>query len=317
MKIVNIFLCIFIVPVQTYTLQKLTVLTGCIGTQSSTQYLGHAGVTRSLVEGLRKVGAPFNYNPASEDQVGDVVIIVAGEGSVIQQVIELKKKGVVKKIIVGPNAYCYRYVNNPLIDLRIDPSAWVRDANLLHHTQLRVSDYLVWPAGVDEHYFNPKKANDYMSRKVLVYNKEQPDLTRQVVTLLKKYHFEPILITYGSYYKEQFKHILDTVSFAVFLSKTESQGLALAECWAMDVPTLCWNLECPHKYLEISYPVSSACPYLTEKTGRSWKTLEELELLLQNIPSVFQTCAPRAWIVENMTDVIVVRQLLASIESLA
>ena len=298
-------------------MRMLTVLTGPVGTQSLHQYLGHFGVTRSLIEGLKKSGISFNYNPQNVDQLGDVVHIVAGDGAVIQQIIDLKKSGHVKKIIVGPNAYNKSFVANKNIDLRIDPSEWVRDAHVLFYEELNQTDYLVWPAGVDEHYFDPKKMNDYTSKRVLVYNKEQHDLTHRVVTLLKEYHFEPIVITYGSYHKEQFKRILETVSFAIFLSKTESQGLALAECWAMDVPTLCWNLKCPHKYLEIEYPVSSACPYLTQETGFSWKTITELEDMLRHGVAYVKNCSPRNWVLKNMTDEIVVYKLIKAIKNLS
>ncbi len=317
---ITIFFC-WIVMIESYNMQKLTVLTGPIGTQSSAQYLGHSGVTRSLITGLKKIGASFSYNPRSVSDVGDVVYIVAGDTDVIEQVLTLKKQGIVKKILAGPNAFDLfkpgnPYAQNKLIDLRVNPSEWIRNAHLLRYPDLNEVDFLVWAAGIDEQSFKPIRFNDYSSKKVLVYNKYQDELTNQVTQLLRQYNFEPVVISYGSYTPQRYKQVLSDVSFAVFLTKTESQCLALAECWAMEVPTLCWNLECPHHYLGIDYPVSSACPYLTSQTGMQWKTLNELTNLLEYGIDLFASCLPRAWVLEHMTDEIVVKKLLAVIAKL-
>ena len=317
---ITIFFC-WIVMIESYHMQKLTILTGLIGTQLSTQYVGHSAVTRSLVMGLRKTGVSFNYNPRSISDVGDVVYIVAGNSNVIEQVLTLKRQGVVKKMLVGPNAFdLFKpgnfYAQNRLIDLRVNPSSWIRDAHLIRYPDLTEADFLVWAAGIDEKFFEPIRFNDYSSKKVLIYNKYQNELTSQVSQLLRQYNFEPVVISYGSYTPQRYKQVLSDISFAVFLTKTESQCLALAECWAMGVPTLCWNLECPHHYLGIDYPVSSACPYLTSQTGMQWKTLNELTNLLEYGIDLFASCLPRAWVLEHMTDEVVVKKILAVIAEL-
>jgi len=41
-------------------------------------YRGHFAVTRSLVEGLRKIGASANYNPTRVSEIGEAVIVLGG-----------------------------------------------------------------------------------------------------------------------------------------------------------------------------------------------------------------------------------------------
>lgn len=303
-----------------YQMQLMTIITGPIGTQSQSVYLGHFGVTRSLIAGLKKNNISFNYNPRSIDMVGDVLYIVAGNADVIGQGVELKRQGKVRVLLVGPNTAdlfrsAHNYGNNRLIDLRVNPSLWIENAHLLRCPDLKKSDFLIWPAGIDEQFFMPISNNK--GKKVLIYNKFQDSLTKDVLQLLMHYGFDPVIIRYGHYTPEQYKKILSTISFAVFLTKTESQSLALAECWAMDVPTLCWNCKEPHEYLGIYYPFSSACPYLTDATGFEWKTLKDLEMLLKKIGHIFDHCYPRQWVLENMTDTIVVQKLIEAIHNLS
>jgi len=44
----------------------------------SKKYRGHFAVTRSLVEGLEKIGAPANYNPRFAGSVAPTVIVLSG-----------------------------------------------------------------------------------------------------------------------------------------------------------------------------------------------------------------------------------------------
>jgi hypothetical protein len=56
------------------------------------------------------------------------------------------------------------------------------------------------------------------------------------------------------------------VTAAIWIGGTESQGLALLECWSMDVPTLVlknMSWRSPNNQI---YPASSA-PYMTETAG--------------------------------------------------
>ena len=103
------------------------------------------------------------------------------------------------------------------------------------------------------------------------------------------------------------------MEFAVVIDRVESQGLFLAEAWAMNVPTLCFD---PHCYRWIcpnetyDYFHTSSAPYLSEATGAEWFELSELELLLDNIEQLKKKSYPRKWVEEHMTDEVCAERFL-------
>jgi hypothetical protein len=303
----TLVLFLFFQTLNSYEFSKLTVLTGPIGLESSDEILGHYAVTRSLLRGLELSDVPFNYNPSSVDEVGDIIHVVAGDFDVLDQVLDLKNKGIVKRVMVGANNKAlvsrkYAYMQNTEIVKRLLISDWVIHGHLLNTPTLTADVCAPWYSGVDETFFKPKKVNDYSSKKVLIYNKFQKDLTIEVSTVLEHYGWDPVVVSYGSYSIEEYRDLLNEVSFAIFLSASESQGIALAESWAMDVPTFCWNPKASVKYLGVIYPCSSSCPYLTPTVGCDWSSLEELEALLEKMNALLPNYYPRSWVLDNMTD---------------
>lgn len=163
----------------------------------------------------------------------------------------------------------------------------------------------VWPAGVDENYWNPTcTLSEKTGSDVLVYWKTEPEsLCIEVEKLLITHGWNPIRIRYGSYTKEGYKQVLDRCRFAVFISRSESQGIALAECWAMDIPTLVWD---PHTvtWLGKVFDPVNAAPYLCSDNGCEWKTIKDLSLYVCQMPALLKTFCPRKWVLCNMTDAV-------------
>ena len=285
--------------------EKLTVLTKA--TYEQTVHWEHAAVIRSLRQGLELLHIPFNYNPSLLADVGDSVLVVSGDEA-LSQALELKRQKRIKKLFVGPNFYPHK-VNFPEVDLYFVPSAWVMQQvkedcpNIFPRTR-------VWFAGVDIDSWKTRHDRITESKNVLVYWKTEPlDFCLSVEELLRRYGWSPIRLQYGSYNVEQYKSILNDCQFAVFISVSESQGLALAECWSMDVPTLPWN---PQRALIVGQMRNyvSACPYLTSETGVSWQTLDELETIMRSLDTNIGGCEPRGWVAQHMTDEISVQELV-------
>ena len=299
--------------------KKLTVLTMPIG-DGRQSYEGHYAVTRSIVEGLRKIGVNFNYNPLHINEVGDVVFVPAGFDA-LRQAIQLRRNGRIKKLLAGPNLVgrgCdeNNIVANTEIDVYFSPSYWPL-INLLDDAPSLKGRMHVWYAGVDTNFWVPiPKKKERISKKVLVYWKtESEHFCIQVEEILKKYGWLPMRVRYGHYAKEQYKNMLSESAFAVFISRSESQGIALVEAWSMDVPTLVWEKAEPLLYREkIWWPIS-ACPYLHPLTSVSWNTLEELDILLRSIPTMLPSFDPRNWVLRNMSDEVSAQLLLKIVNS--
>lgn len=276
---------------------------------------GPNSVVRSLKNGFKRLGVKYNVNPLLESSVADSVIVLSNIDA-LKQAIEWKRKGKIKKLFAGPNLVVRsNEFNNILgskeIDVCIVPSQWVKKAYLEDLPVLK-NRIAVWAAGVDEKYWSQRSAGDN-SRKVLVYWKtERQSFVEEVEHILKKNSWSPVRIIYNSYKQENFKKNLSECKFAVFVSRSESQGIALLEAWAMDIPTLVWD---PGQLCARGkvYNQVSSCPYLNNKLGLRWKTIEEFENMVVQFLTGFYKFRPRKWILENMTDKISARKLLSII----
>lgn len=279
-------------------------------TQKKKKYGGHYGVTRSLVEGLQKLDAPFNYNPKG-NEMAENVIVLSGL-STLRKAIDLKNKGEIRLLLAGPNIVDFvpdedGIVADPAIDYFIVPSPWVEINALIQLNALK-ERVLCWYVGVDVAYWKPygpkQKGN------VLVYWKtEKEEFCSAVEAILVRLGYTPVRITYGKYQPKDYKKALDKCEFAVFLSRSESQGIALAEAWSMDVPTLVWD---PGElsYRGRTYEQVSACPYLSHETGKRWVSFPELEILLSGYDHYKQQFTPRSYAVKYFSDEVCAQNLL-------
>jgi hypothetical protein len=95
--------------------------------------------------------------------------------------------------------------------------------------------------------------------------------------------------------------------FSVFISEKETQGIALAEAWAMNVPTLCWDSFSSNMEGMVLMPTSS-CPYLTRQTGARWRSVDDLRQLIYLYEKSY--FSPRNWVISHMSDKVSAASLL-------
>ena len=112
-----------------------------------------------------------------------------------------------------------------------------------------------------------------------------------------------------------YRQLLDRSAIAIFLSTFETQGLALAEAWSMDVPTLVWDPQGVAEWRGRRFQSQSSAPYLTPATGRRWRGLDELGPALNEALANRSSFQPRAWVLANMTDAICSTALLGIIRA--
>lgn len=293
---------------------SFSILTKRIGSEHS-GYPGHKAVNRSLINGLQLTNAYWNLDPTM-DQLGQVVMI-PGNLNAVYQAIELKQQGKIKKLIIGPNimenAYDFnRLATHRAIDICLVPSDWVKTCFETDEPSLR-GRVKTWFAGVDTDFWQstPHKKN---SKNVLIYFKTGPEeFCHTVEEILAQHGWQTTRLTYQSHTQEQYKNLLSSVQFAVFISKSETQGIALAEAWSMDVPTLVWDPGENYNHGRF-YKNISACPYLTPFTGTRWETFEQLRSILSTIETMLTSYAPRMWVLNNMTDALSAKQLLEIVQ---
>jgi glycosyltransferase involved in cell wall biosynthesis len=103
--------------------------------------------------------------------------------------------------------------------------------------------------------------------------------------------------------------MLDRSVVAVFLSTFETQGIALAEAWSMNVPTVVWDPRGDAEWLGRRFKSESSAPYLTPATGIAARDTVALEPALRQALATLASFQPRAWVLSHMTDAICSRQL--------
>jgi hypothetical protein len=283
---------------------------GVLAPQTS-PYPGHASLVRSVVQGLRTIGADFNFNPVSFRELSRNVYAPANEA--LRQAAWLKRRGRIDRLTAGPvNALftdeCDGILRLAEIDQLIVASNWILDFYRDEAPEL-VSKMRVCPSGIDPEFWQPpvrRKA----TAQALVYWKNAPEaIFRDVETGVRAYGLAIACVRYGQYRPEEYRTLLGTADVAVFLSTFETQGLALAEAWSMNVPTLVWDPRSEAEWKGKRFRAGSSCPYLTAATGLTFRSSDELAPRLLEVLSSPGRFSPREWVLAHMTDEVCARVL--------
>lgn len=299
--------------------------------------------TSGLKSGLDALGVQYQYQPDDMPQDGDQVLIMS-DHRLIREMIKYKKtQNVDFTLACGPifeiddahrsgkEAFLieaqklieagqldvkesYRILDPIISDSEVDAvltaGYWAKNAWRYLCPSIGNKIY-EWRAGVDLSFWDgertPKK------KRVVLYDKMLPKLADNAQNKLEKMGFDVDRITYGSYSLKELREALRQCEFAVVISAKETQGIALAEMWAMNVPTLCREIFAT-EFDGLKVP-TSACPYLTKDTGRRWQTVADLEEVITAMS--LASFSPRSWVGQNMSNTIsaeILLELFAYIE---
>jgi hypothetical protein len=272
---------------------------------------GHYGVTRSLTAGLEQLGVRFAYAPRLESTTARAAIVLGGVDE-LKAAMAWRRGGGCGLLLAGPNVAELPHdqdgiLLSPDIDRVVVASERVRQ-NYLSIAPELAGRVWVWPAGVDETYWHRQDASP--RKIVLIYNKRMPELAAQLFSALNARGFACEVIHYSGqrksrYRLHQFRSALARAGVCVMLTLDEPQGLAAAEAWSMDVPTLAYRAP--------GYEGVGTVPYLTAETGSYWSSIDDLIVQLRGAPAAGFT--PRRWVLANMTDAVCAAQLMALVRS--
>ena len=262
----------------------------------------------NLCLGLDRLGIPYQINLPFEDLREDDRVAVLGRGRYALQ---------------GYNR------PNPIvagIGLMTHPSEWPTlceeypVVRYLQHSEWANAVYrhyfgercCIWPVGIDTSAWTPSVVRKDLD--ILLYDKVQWERARNEQTLLqpiregllrRKIRFAEL--RYGSYEEADFRALLARSRAMIFLSESESQGLAYQECLSCGVPVIAWDqgwwLD-PNRFQwgDPNVPATSV-PYFDARCGDRFKNIEEFETkfdrFLERVRR--QEFDSRAFILENLT----------------
>jgi hypothetical protein len=275
------------------------------------KYSGPDAVLDSLKRGLIELNIPFKINPLKPKY--DMIHVLSGI-SILQEMIDKKTKGEIKKLIVGPTLVQTPYdysniIQDKNIDIILFPSSWPKDwfNSLVPQLTHKIK---IWPSGV--------KISEKISTKdrILIFKKDIPKNDyNQIIKIIKDKDVPYDIINYGKFNKKYYHKKLLSASILVYLQTTESQGLALQEAWSYNVPTLVWKnkIWTKDKYSWSDEKISA--PYLTDEAGLFF-TKNTLSDILDNIINKKYQFNPKKYCTENLSDKVSVQKYLEIIKNL-
>jgi hypothetical protein len=280
-------------------------------------YRGHFAVTRSLIAGLERIGVDFNYNPNRISQLAESVVVLAGVRT-LRQAIRLKRQGIIRKLVAGPNIVHFSsdfqsILAEPEVDAIITPSDWVAAHYIADNPSLwgRVFS---WPAGVDARMWVPEPTR--MPQRILIFDKrtgsEDPHRVRPYIEYLRGRGWAVDVlereIGKNGYTQGDYLSLLQRACLMVgFTVGSESQGIAWAEAWSADVPTLILK-NTQQMFYGRNLTVSTA-PYLCEQNGLFFNDLDHFKHQFAHWEAHRNQFVARDWLLKNMSDEACARQL--------
>lgn len=261
---------------------------------------GPQAVADSLLRGLRglDVSVVINIKP---NELIDTACVLSG-ACALRRAIEWKKEGLVKKIVAGPNIVAFPeeatgIICDSAIDVILVPAQWVKDlwVSLRPELESRIN---VWASGVQD----PGMVPIMESKGLLIYKKHVPvELFDAVIRILNNKGISCVVLEYGSFKQRDYFSLLGRVGGVLYLTESESQGLALAEAWIRNVPTLVWDRGLfqggGHEWKG-----ASSAPYLTDVCGMRFKGEKDFEVQLERFLATIKTFHPQEYAREHFTD---------------
>ena len=264
------------------------------------QVNGPSLLLKNTLRGLRDVGVDVIKNLEIQDLKLAPYWIPAGDLSALSKIeIEILSES---NLTLGPNIDWFSLDNLKVISQFkqvkiLVPHHWV----ISPVEQILPSNcqILVWHSGIDTIFWQ-KKRNNLRVDEVLIYVKNLSDLENLECTkdYLRVHDIHFHVLKYGSYSQSQFKSILNKVNAAIWIGETESQGLALLECWSMNVPTLVLKKETWYNADGHPYPASSA-PYMFDSVGQFSNSTAFSEDDFQQFFSKLKSFSPRESVQES------------------
>ena len=279
-------------------------------------FRGHFAVTRSLIEGLNKIGVDFNYNPQRLSELAETVVVLAGVRT-LRQMIQLKQQNKIRKLYAGPNIINFStdyqsILASPEVDAVIAPSDWVVDHYVTDNPTLKGRAFS-WPAGVDTQYWIGGQTSE--RNGILVFDKRRIEDNSELVTPYVDYLRDAgwrvnVLTRCGDkgYTQEEFRVLLQSSCLMIgFTVGSESQGIAWAEAWSCDVPTLIKRNT--QQVLHGRHLKVSTAPYLNSQNGLFFDDYDDFKVQICRFQKDREQFTPRSWTLANMSDEVCAKQL--------
>ena len=266
---------------------------------------GPGKVVTNLLNGLHKVNMPFKTNElvSIEDK-----LLILQETNMLSDRINNEK-------IIGPNICTLpidnHYVMNGNYKKMIVPCEWVKQ---LYMKWLPENKLLVWAVGIDTDLFYDMSKEQKEIDCLVYFKRRNESELNSVIEFLNQKGQTYKIIRYGVYSEDNFIDVLKKSRYGIVIDKCESQGIAIEEMMATNLPLLVWDTSIwDDRGNEYSVPATSV-PYWDETCGTKFYNLSELENAFNLFIENKETFTPRRYIQENLDMSISAKKIINALE---
>jgi hypothetical protein len=165
-----------------------------------------------------------------------------------------------------------------------------------------------FPFAVDTEQFQPRGFEKTLDCIVYIKHRNPTFVEQAIKEIIKTgISYEPIF--YASYKEVDYMSLLDRAKFMICLDANESQGFALEEAMACDVPLLVCDVKSmyeeyygdiqPHADLKPKELLATSVPYWSDACGVRIHTLEDLPSAIETMKT--NEFHPRQYILETLS----------------
>jgi hypothetical protein len=274
-----------------------------ISTQAdSSRVTGPYKVFRNLVRGLDAVGYPYVVNRGFRSTPR---LWIHDDHVALRHLRAARHANVV----VGPNLFVLPRDIPDGVDLRgclyVHPCDWAVD--VWRSAGFEQCPLAAWPVGIDADAFSPVGGVD--RKGVLVYHKERPAAELdEIVNALEGEGHDVSVLRYGSYTEDELVERASHAEVVVWHGRHESQGIALEETLALDVPIVVADVSKlsdaigPYHFApeDDRIPVTAA-PYWDDRCGLVVRDHRKVADAVERILAHRRDYAPRQFVRERLS----------------
>jgi glycosyltransferase involved in cell wall biosynthesis len=185
----------------------------------------------------------------------------------------------------------------------IQPSEWVakfwRESHIT--SNIRIESL---PFGVDTEKFVNIYPIDKKEKVFIYYKRRNPEELQFLKSFLKSKNINVTIFNYVTKYsEEEFINYLKESKFGIWLTAHESQGFALEEALASNVPLLVWNVSSLNQEFGSRYDniPATSIPYWDNRCGEHFTNANELPNVFAKFITNLNNYKPREYILENLS----------------
>ncbi|HEX8931856.1 MAG TPA: hypothetical protein VF810_01750 [Patescibacteria group bacterium] len=267
---------------------------------------GPQKVAANFVKGLEKLHYPFIVN---KDLAACERLWIHDDIQALKMLPSLPER---IKVTIGPNLFVLpRHIPQDINlskAVYVHPSDWTRE--MWQKTGFDRCPIEIWPTGIDTDMFAPASGE---KEHVMIYFKQRyPEELAYVESILKGMKAEVVHMMYWHYTESEYRKALKKTKYIIWIGRQESQGIALEEALAANVPILVWDVDrIGHwqasetemtTFNEVENDIfATSAFYFDERCGLKTTNREEIVNMISVMEKRWQEFCPRDYILEHLS----------------